>query len=258
MTTRTTPVDVSGLASGVVAVAAGHYHTSALTVTGPVKCWGYNIHGQLGDGTTTLRYTPVDVSELTNGAALVAGWDHTCALTSGGAVKCWGDNSSNQLGDGTTASSLVPVEVSGLASGVVALAAGSAHTCAVMSGGALKCWGANRSGQLGRGTWSWSPATTSYVSGLASGATALAVGAVHTCVLTSGGIAECWGNNWSGQLGDGTTASKYTPVGVSGLTSGVTALAAGWSHTCAVTSEGRGQMLGRQPIRAVGRRHDNG
>jgi alpha-tubulin suppressor-like RCC1 family protein len=233
-----TPVDVSGLSSGVTVLAAGYYHTCALTSGGGVKCWGNNYSGQVGDGTTTNRRTPVDVSGLSSGVtALAAGWWHTCALTGGGGVKCWGYNIYGQLGDGTGTERHTPVDVSGLNSGVTALAAGLYHTCALTSGGGVKCWGSNGYGQLGDGTTT-GRLTPVDVSGLSSGVTALAAGAYHTCAVTSGGGVKCWGYNPWGQLGDGTTTLRTTPVDVSGLNSGVTALAAGWGHTCALTGGG--------------------
>jgi len=232
------PVQVSGLTSGVMAIAAGGDHTCAITSGGAVKCWGNNGDGQLGDGTTVTSAVPVQVSGLTSGVtAIAAGYHHTCAMTSGGAVKCWGYNWFGQLGDGTTVTSTVPVQVSGMTSGVTAIAAGDDHTCAITSGGAAKCWGDNGFGQLGDGTVG-SNAVPVQVSGLTSGVTAVAAGDHHTCAITSGGAARCWGYNTSGQLGDGTIVNEAVPVQVSGLTSGVTAVAAGDSFACAMTSGG--------------------
>jgi len=233
-----TPVDVSGMSSGVVAISAGAVHTCALTSSGAAKCWGEG--GQLGNGGTSSSLTPVDVSGLSSGVvAISAGLGHTCALTSSGAVKCWGDGSAGRLGNGGTSNSLTPVDVSGLSSGVVAISVSSntnsGHTCALTSSGAAKCWGAGSYGQLGNGATS-SSLTPVDVSGMSSGVVAISAGAVHTCALTSSGAAKCWGS--SSQLGNGGTSHSPTPVDVSGLSSGVVAISAGSGHTCALTSSG--------------------
>jgi alpha-tubulin suppressor-like RCC1 family protein len=240
-TYHSTPMDVSRLASGVVGVTAGSWHTCVVTRGGGAKCWGNNVYGQLGDPMTgELLTAPMDVSGLTSGVVgVTAGWWHTCALTSGGGVKCWGDNDWSQLGDGTTTDRPTPVDVVGLASGVVAVTAGWLHTCALTSGGGVRCWGYNAYGQLGDGTTSNGSSTPVDVVGLASGVVAVAAGNYHSCALTSGGV-KCWGDNYHGQLGDGTTTASATPVNVVGLATEVVALAAGAYHTCVLTSGGGG------------------
>jgi alpha-tubulin suppressor-like RCC1 family protein len=213
-TTRLTPVNVNGLASGVSAIATGGNHTCARTAGGGVKCWGWNYRGQLGDGTTTDRLTPVNVNGLASGvSAITAGGQHTCARTAGGGVKCWGYNSSGQLGDGTITDRLTPVGVSGLASGASAITAGARYTCAQTAGGGVKCWGNNYYGQLGDGTTTDRLKPVN-VSGLASGVSAITAGDWHSCALTSGGGVKCWGYNGDGELGDGTTTDRHTPVNV--------------------------------------------
>jgi len=237
-TWRVTPVAVSGLGSGVAAVSTSGRHACAMTGTGALWCWGNNWWGQLGDGTTTSRPTPVAVSGLGSGAiAIVAGSMHTCAVTGGGAVKCWGNNDTGQLGDGTTTRRFTPVAVSGLESGAVAVTAGYGHTCALTNAGAVWCWGSNWAGQLGDDT-TVDRLTPVAVSGLGSGAAAIAAGSDHTCAATTSGSVLCWGYNGYGQLGDGTNTSALTPVAVSGLGGGVAVLAAGSAANCAVTGAG--------------------
>jgi alpha-tubulin suppressor-like RCC1 family protein len=134
---------VSGLSSGVTALAAGEYHTCALTTSDRVFCWGRNTEGQLGDGTTNNARTPVAVHGLGSNSvsAMDGGGYHTCAATAAGLVLCWGRNDEGQLGDGTTIRASIPVTVNGLSSGLAAVAAGYMHTCGMTPAGAVVCWG---------------------------------------------------------------------------------------------------------------------
>ena len=166
-----------------------------------------------------------------------SGERHSCVLTAAGGVKCWGNNHDGQLGDGTHADHGTPVNVVGLTSGVKAISAGWRHTCAVTTADRVVCWGNNHDGQLGDGT-RVDRKKPEDVLGLMSAITALATGERHTCALTTSGGVKCWGNNHDGELGDGTKVDRVTPLDVVGLTSGVTAISAGWRHTCALTTAG--------------------
>jgi prepilin-type N-terminal cleavage/methylation domain-containing protein len=250
---RTTPVDVSGLGSGVASISAGSSHTCAVLTSGAAKCWGSNFSGRLGDGSTTTRFAPVDVSGLGSGVASIsAGSYHTCAVLTSGAAKCWGDNGSGRLGDGSTTSSSTPVDVSGLGSGVASIAATSSHTCAVTTSGAAKCWGQNLEGRLGDGS-ATGRTTPVDVVGLGSGVARITGGVSHTCAVLTSGVAKCWGGNGNGQLGDGTTTNSLTPVDVSGLTSGAVSISsAGQNHTCVVMASGAAKCWGVNGLGRLG------
>ena len=239
-------------------ISAGGEHTCALTTGGGVKCWGCNIDGQLGNGTTTDSPIPVDVSGLTSGvAAISAGAEHTCALTSGGGAKCWGDNGSGQLGDGTTTIKLDPGRCLGPHLGRRGDLGRRNHTCALTTGGGVKCWGYNYYGELGNGTTTDTGCICIQipvdVSGLTSGVAVIsATSPVHTCAITTGRGAKCWGDNSHGQLGNGATTVSSTPVDVSGLTSGVAAISTGYFDTCAVTTGGGAKCWGRNRYGQLG------
>jgi alpha-tubulin suppressor-like RCC1 family protein len=235
--TRSQPTDVSGLSSGVSAITSSSSTSCALSGNG-LFCWGWNQYGTVGDATTTDRHVPTPVYGMANGVQTVAGGNlHVCSVVSGSA-KCWGDNSQGQIGDGTVANiRTTPVTVSGLSGGVLQVVAGFAHTCALTTGGGVKCVGENYDGQLGDGTNAGRTHIVD-VSTLPSGASALAAGGFHTCAVTTSHGAKCWGGNWSGQIGDGTTDNRYSPVDVAGLDSNVSQIAPGFTHTCALLQTG--------------------
>jgi alpha-tubulin suppressor-like RCC1 family protein len=227
------PVPVSGILSGATDLSVGDEGFVCAVVSGGARCWGSNNMGELGDGTTTDRPTPVPVAGLGSGvAAVAAGGEHACALTTSGGVQCWGNNLYGQLGNGTTAFFAKPVPVTGLSSGVIAISAGYFHTCAVKADGTVVCWGHNDQGQLGDGstTGSTTPKPVAYLSG---GVVAIAAGTRSTCATTTGG-AFCWGSNLHGLLGDGTTMPSLVRAKVSGIGVGATAVAVGPTRACAV------------------------
>ena len=239
------PAGSLALSASASQVSAGSNHTCAVTSDGGVVCWGFNSSGQVGDGTRVQRNSPVAVSGLGSGVlSVVSGHLHSCALTSTGGVKCWGANFYGQLGDGGGGTATTPVDVQGLTNGVIAIATGSDHTCAVTSGGAVKCWGFNNAGQLGDGTTANAFAPVD-VSGLGSGASGIGAGGQHSCARLAIGGAKCWGANDGGQLGNGSTTASSVPVTVNVLTEVLTSIDGGEEHTCALTAASAAYCWGR-------------
>jgi alpha-tubulin suppressor-like RCC1 family protein len=253
---RSSPVQVAGLTSGVTAIAASHgSFTCALTSAGAVKCWGFNQFGQLGNGSTTDSHIPVSVAGLSSGVSAVAVGDaHACALMTAGGVKCWGSAyltfANNQWQNNPT-----PVDVPAFPGGVTAIATGVGFTCVLTTAGGVKCWGDNHDGELGNGDnapTNLGSGTPVDVSGLTSGVVAIASHWAQTCALTSGGGVKCWGQNHYGELGNGATGFSRIPVDVTGLASGVTAIATGYRESCAVTSSGGVKCWGSNLYSALG------
>ncbi len=158
-TSQTTPqlVDL-GVGRTAVSLGLGFYHTCAILDDGSLKCWGYNLYGQLGIGTsgsTTSQTTPqsVDLGVGRTAVSVSLGSYHTCAILDDGSLKCWGHNNNGQLGIGSTTTQTTPQSVDlGVGRTAVSLSLGSYHTCAILDDGSLKCWGYNSYGQLGIGT----------------------------------------------------------------------------------------------------------
>ncbi|TAH33182.1 hypothetical protein EYC59_05280 [Candidatus Saccharibacteria bacterium] len=205
----------------IVKVNGGDSHTCALSQDGDIFCWGGNIYGQIGDGSTTNRFTPAQVTNSGPGGNktwvdVSAGYQHTCGLTSNGTAYCWGFNGHGQLGTGNNSDNSVPQPVA-TALKFKQISAGDEHTCAVTLAGALYCWGYNNDGQLGIGTMLDTNVPTAVnTSGVLGGKNIarVAAGYRHTCAIGDGDI-YCWGNNNFGQLGNGVTSSpQLSPVAV--------------------------------------------
>ena len=264
------PVPLGG-GRTATAVSTGAFHACAVLDNGAVKCWGYNSNGQLGLGDTADRgdgpgemgdaLPAVALGTGRTATAVSVGSQHTCAILDDGSVKCWGDNSSGgRLGLGDTASrgdgpgemgDALPAVDLGPGRTAEAIGAGSQHTCALLDNGSVKCWGNNSQGRLGLGdtvsrgdnAGEMGGALPEVDLGAGRTATALAVGVAHTCALLDDSTVKCWGNNGSGRLGLGDTASRGDAGGemggalpVVGLGAGRTAMAvtAGSQHSCAV------------------------
>ena len=252
-------VDVPGLGGGAVAITAGYSHNCALTAAGSVKCWGDNYFGQLGTGPIRMSAAPIDVAGLSSGVAgIAAGTFHTCAWLKAGGLKCWGSD----LGGRPVAP---PADVTVLDEGVQAMAWGEDYSCALTDSDQVKCWGSNTNGVLGNGSAGEGSVQPVGVQGLSAALptptpgpaltaaplallpqprSPLVMGDYWGCALTGKGGVQCWGDNTDGQLGDGSLTNSSAAVDVDGLGSGVTAIAAGDWHACALLQDGRVKCWG--------------
>jgi alpha-tubulin suppressor-like RCC1 family protein len=252
------PVGVSGNLN-FRQVSGGRYHSCAVTLSGDGYCWGSNLEGQLSKATDLFSSTPVLNSRAITFGSLSVGRSHSCGLSLGGQVFCWGSNIGFQLGFITQTTSVDTAGwVKTQGERFTQIASGGLHTCGLTTtpspaahpAGTAICWGFNDQGQQGNGT-----TVTIAPDTVAANASALPVsGAVtfdsitagykHTCALTAAGAAYCWGDNFYGQLGDGTTTRSLTPIPVAG---GITfvSLSAGFYHTCGIATTGGAYCWGR-------------
>ena len=245
-------------------ISGGKYHTCGITLAGVAYCWGQNLDGRLGTANTSPATSPVQVATSVTFDSVSSGIIHTCGLSRSGLVYCWGFNQEGEVGayigppDSITVK--VPRPVSGQA--FRSVSTGGLHACALeQNAGTAWCWGFNQSGQLGHGTvdfgtlnntpvykqprtaadtipiaYTGMPEAVIMPAGVGS-FKSIASGYRHTCALAPDGTAYCWGENFYGQVGNGSTADVSIPVAVqTGLR--FTQIAAGKTHTCAVATDG--------------------
>jgi alpha-tubulin suppressor-like RCC1 family protein len=227
-------------------VTVGGTHTCAVSTDNRAYCWGHNFSGELGDGTTTTRLSPVAVAGSIRFVQISAGYRHTCGVTTADRVYCWGENSEGQIGDGTQYTNrLVPVMVAG-GRRYRQVRAGSYHSCALTTADLAFCWGNNEMGQLGSKGAHITP--TRVLGG--HHFRRIIAGGLHTCGATKDDKAYCWGNNDYGELGDGHRINRIKPLVVVGNLPFREVLAGGGGfgdqqrqsadagHSCGVTRDG--------------------
>ena len=246
----------------VLQVSASSNFGCSLSSNGVVNCWGKNNYGQLGDGTTTTRSTPVTVTLDSAAVSVKCGYQHTCALLDTGKVQCWGRNNYGQIGIDQTHTQKTPQTVLNI-EGVTQLAVGGNENCARI-GGKVKCWGWNNKGQLGIGSTANQGDGAGEMAGLQfvdlDGSAQHVECGGHTaggqcCAIMNNKDLKCWGYNNVGQLGVDSTANQGDGANEMGSNlqvtmSNVLKVALGESTTCAITTSlqvhcwGRGKYLG--------------
>jgi alpha-tubulin suppressor-like RCC1 family protein len=284
-TNSSSPVGVKNLANGVVQVVAAARHSFALLADGSVMAWGRNASGELGNGTAVQSLVPVAVTGLGAGSGVIAlagnapmlttvsisGDGHSMALKSDGSVWTWGHGNSGELGDGvalpippmTQHDALTPVQVVNLGPNatnpVTAIAAGGSHALALKKDGSVWAWGHDASGQLGDGAVLPGADVSTPIQSIAPSTTnpvvAIAAGDAFSLAKKKDGSVWTWGNNASGELGDNTTNDRSTPAVVSGLSTGVSKIAAGGSFCVVLKTDGSVLAWGND---ASGELGDNG
>lgn len=244
------PVKVDNL-SNVEAVSAGCYHSLALTEDGAVWAWGDNYDGQLGNGDSGFgadSSVPVEVEDLQDVKAIAGGSSFSLALKEDGTVFAWGFNANGELGDanaGSNSDVQVKVSIFGVfvpLTGVEAISAASGasvgtHSLALKENGTVYTWGYGADGNAGDGHLTDDENHVAVPVHNLTGVRAVAAGSDFSLALENDGTVSSWGENWQGQLGDGTFEVKGAPVAVENL-SGVESISAGASHSLALKENG--------------------
>jgi len=244
---RHVPTLINGLSGDLYRLYGGRFHSFALRYDGVAFAWGSNEYGELGDGTTTNRPSPVFLTGLTGITDLAIGNFHSVALRSDGTVWTWGNNDLGQLGDGTSTSRVTPGQVPTL-SNIVQVAASDYHSFALRADGSVWAWGSNGLGQLGDGT-TIKRTKPVLITGLPF-ITQLSAGRSHTLALALSTLVFAWGNNSSAQIGDGTTTARLRPVQLS--VSLVKQVAAGLNYSVVLREDGTLLSWGANDVGQLG------
>lgn len=229
-------------------LAGGVNRSHAIKTDGSLWAWGINYYGQLGDGTTIDKHSPVQVGADLDWDYITSGWQFSLALKSDGSLWAWGRNEYGQLGDGTTTDNNSPIQI-GTATDWQAIAVGDDHALAIKTDGSLWAWGDNSIGQLGDGTTINKSVPTQIGSG--TDWAIIAAGTDYTLAIKTDGSLWAWGWNNHGQLGDGTTTYRISPVQIGTATDWQTVAGAS-GHTLAIKTDGSLWAWGRNDIGAVG------
>lgn len=261
---KNSPVQAVGLTSGFDMVAMGgdndngYNYGCAKNTSGAVYCWGANYMGQGGYSGGGVLWTPNLVSSMSsNISSISAGGVTTCAVNTSGSVACMGNTTGFQFGNYWGSAKPQLQDVLGLGSTINQVGLGRYTSCATLSTGAVKCWGANSQSQIGDGTATLTGTPTSAV-GLTSNVTKVVSGGDYngfyfSCALINDGTVKCWGNNQVGQVGVGTATTNYpTPTAVSSLSGVVDIAAAHEAHVCAVINDGTVKCWGRNDVGQLG------
>ena len=237
-TTTSVAEPVSGITSATALASDGAHSYCAILASRAVDCWGSNGAGELGNGTTTDSSVPVAVTGITTATAITGDGDGSyCAVLESASVDCWGANGVGQLGNNTTVDSSVPVAVKGLTTAVSVTGDGNGSYCAVLQTDAVDCWGYNGFGQLGDGATANSSVPMA-ATGLTTATSVSSDGDDSFCAELSSESVDCWGANFAGELGDGTTTESTVPMAVTGITTASAISNDGAESYCALlTSE---------------------
>ncbi|HVA02630.1 MAG TPA: hypothetical protein VMU64_02685 [Acidimicrobiales bacterium] len=267
----TTPVSTGIHATSLAAVNAGY---CAILTSGIVDCWGDNTAGEVGDGSTTgpdtcggysgtnsLPCSTRPVSTGISATSLVGGAENYCAVLTSGAVDCWGDNARGELGDGSTSgpdtcSDSTPCSTRPVPTGIsgTSVVTNGNSSCAVLTSGAVDCWGASGFGELGDGSSSGpdtcADSTPCSTRPVATGISATSLAAAYSgyCAILTSGPVDCWGDNTEGELGDGTMTgpelcsefSQSSPCSAVPVSTGISAtyLVGDGQSFCAILESG--------------------